>query len=161
MNLLQEQFFTGEVGEVAGFDSATLQNVLKRGRIDLPRPGIGGRRLFNAETVLHLAFTKHLMDRGLGPHQATSLVTRQTTRYPSDTLREYLTDPKGTEIFLFNPSLKPDDKISAWGYEFVAGGVVDFSDYPKADSFLVLRVGVISKEVLTKLEAILVERKTS
>lgn len=160
MDLKQEQFFAGDVVQASGLDNASLQNVLKRGRIDLPNPGTGGRRLFSAETILHLAYTRHLMDRGLGPNQATFLVARGSTRYPDETLREYLTAPTGKEVFVFNPTLKPDDEIGGVGYEFVADGVVDFGAYSNAISLIVLRVGEIAKDVLAKLEVILQGRKS-
>ncbi len=166
INLRQERFLTGDALAASGFDDATLQNVLKRGRITWPNLGSGGRRVYTGEKVLQLAFARQLMRFHLGPNQATYLVRFTTKYFDVDRLREYLSGPTGLELFIMWPALEPDDeKVTGMSWEFIENGVIDFEKVKRSidpcEPFIVLPVGLIAKEVIAKLESILAEREST
>ena len=161
MNLEIPQFPTGDVLKVLDWENAALQNVLSRGHLGIPSgsPGKGGRRLFSAEQVLQLALAKHLMDSyGLGPYQATWVISDHATRHIEGQLLEYLAAPTGAEMMMFSAKLGPEDKATGMHFR-VLSTPIELDEWEWFRGAIILPVGAIAKDVFGKLKGILNERQ--
>jgi MerR HTH family regulatory protein len=150
-DLKREQFLSKDVIRATGISNTLLQSWLSRGSIPVPGAdvGSGNRRMYPGLTVVMIAVAKELADRyGISPTEASKCAFAVCRKFGEPA-------PWVTEC---------DENVMI-GVSFIDGRLSGHGIYTGerifGPSYLLIRVGVIAKDVIGKLESILAERDLS